>query len=183
MPDFPPELALPLKKKLRIGDSDVAVLALREPIALELEQSDGDLGLLARIAGIDDAKAFGGIAGSDYAKALEYMQWFSRTGQLIGSGPDLIDPDAVPEEYVLSLLKPLDKGGEPIAELLLAEPTAAQLEGAGRTLNWITNNLMTLQLVTKMPIGILRQMGARDFARASEYIRFFSRSGQLSGSG
>lgn len=183
MDDLPLELDLVLKKKLKGEAAEIATISLREPSALDLEQAEGDLGLLARVSGIEDIAVLGQMAASDYTKATEYLAHFARLGQLIGKGPELLDPDEVPDLYALELLRPLTYRGETISVLDLAEPTAAQLQQGGAAGNWVTGNLMILQMMTKLPIGILRMMASRDFAKASEYMRFFSRPGQSIGNG
>lgn len=177
--DFPTELTLPLKRPVRSGDKEITSLVLREPTALDLEQADGDFGLLARISGVD-AVSLGKLAVSDLVKANEYVSHFSRLGQLIGADAPL-SPNAVPETYELTLVKPLQNGEETIESLTLQEPSARQSQNS--SLNWVTNNLLILAAIAQVPIGILRRMSARDFAQASDYLSFFVRPGQLIASG
>jgi hypothetical protein len=78
------------------------------------------------------------------------------------------------EKYTLTLKSPLKIEGGEITELELAEPTANQLDFAesnGKTATSQTIHLIAL--VSGKNYNIIKELSARDFRAASNYLKIF----------
>jgi hypothetical protein len=83
-------------------------------------------------------------------------------------------------ELTLELATPLQplggannpNGGEVIRTLELREPTAGELAKASVG-NGIESNILLIAEITKQPPGLIRNMGARDYSKATSFLLGF----------
>ena len=84
------------------------------------------------------------------------------------------------EEMLIKLEKPATVGDMTCESITLREPTAGELEES-----WNPNNVaMVLKLVARMnglPLALVRQIGARDFAKIDAALLPFMQAGQTTG--
>jgi len=166
---------LALRKPL----DQAAELALREPTAGELEAAavtpnaiESNIILLAAVTGIDEA-ALRGLSARDFQEASAWLGQFTR----MKARPALPAEDTTDLELVV----PVTFQGGSYAKLSLAEPTAGQLEAATNTANSVTSNVILISKVAKVPLLMARELSARDFRAASEWLAGFTAGGPETG--
>jgi hypothetical protein len=69
-------------------------------------------------------------------------------------------------------LQPLGGQGEVVRELHLREPTAGEL-AKSQVRNGIESNILLIAEITKQPPGLIRNMGARDYSKATSFLLGF----------
>jgi hypothetical protein len=81
-------------------------------------------------------------------------------------------PDALPEALAIPLRKPITLGQEAYKTLELREPTAAEMLQWDK-LDGVEADVKAVSIVSGWPEPVVRQLGARDFIRASRFIASF----------
>jgi hypothetical protein len=87
-----------------------------------------------------------------------------------------------PTEMTLTLFKPvqLADSQEPVRELHLTEPTAAELAAAGAA-SGVQSNILLIAAVAKQPPGLIGKLCARDYAKAANFLLGFLNPDQQTG--
>lgn len=80
--------------------------------------------------------------------------------------------DAIPDEIVITLRKPIEHNGETISELTLREPTAGEMEEWDK-LSGIAADRKAIAIMAGLPEGFVRKLPARDFNKAARFIASF----------
>jgi Phage tail assembly chaperone proteins, E, or 41 or 14 len=78
---------------------------------------------------------------------------------------------------ILKLIKPLQLAGqgEPVTELHLREPTAGDLAAAAAATNGVEGDILLIAKITNQPPGLIRQLSATDYVKASAFLGGFTR--------
>lgn len=77
-----------------------------------------------------------------------------------------------PDTMALALSKPVEFGGEMLAELNLKEPTAGQLEQISAVPSHQAG-IKAVSLSAGVPEKVIRDLSARDFKRAENFVLTF----------
>jgi hypothetical protein len=77
-------------------------------------------------------------------------------------------------------LQPLGGQGDVVSQLELREPTAGELAAASIA-NGVESNIMLIAAVSKQPVGLIRNMGARDYSKAANFLLGFLNPDQQTG--
>lgn len=79
--------------------------------------------------------------------------------------------DAPPDRIDITLVKPIELGGETISTISLREPTAGEIEDFERS----PQTLMTTAISTlaAIPHASAKKLGARDFNACRDYLLYF----------
>ena len=82
------------------------------------------------------------------------------------------EPVKQPDTLTITLGKPIDFGAETYFELHLREPTAGEMIEIDGKRGWDAN-VAVIALVSGVPVGALKKVGAGDIKRASGFIDTF----------
>jgi hypothetical protein len=78
---------------------------------------------------------------------------------------------------ILTLSKPLQLGGQgdPVRELHLREPTAGDLAAAASATNGVEGDILLIAKVANQAPGLIRELSATDYVKASAFLGGFTR--------
>ena len=88
--------------------------------------------------------------------------------------------DDFPSEMTMTLrtpLHPLGGQGDVVTELHLREPTCGELEAASKVIGGVSADIALIASITGHPAGLIRSMGAYDYARCSNFLGGFAQRG------
>ncbi len=89
--------------------------------------------------------------------------------------------DALPDTLVIPLRKPLtDPAGGEVSEIKLREPTAGEIEQMA-SVPTAGSGVFSVHLIAGLPQATVRQIPAREFNKAQNYILGFMQDAQPTG--
>ena len=179
---IPETLSITLRRPVKIGDVEYAVMTLREPTAGEMEQVDGESGwakkvaMIALVSGIP-AKLLEEVGVRDIDLATAYLARFSEIEQI---APIVVDFPEILGEVTMPLRRPVELGNDTWHELHLREPTAGEMIQLDKLAGWKAD-VQAISLISGIPRAAVIKIGERDARRASEYLGRFFPAGRSTG--
>lgn len=84
----------------------------------------------------------------------------------------MADEQQLADELVITLRKPVEFAGESHTQLVLREPTGAEMLQWDR-LSGVEADIKAVAIVSGLPEPVVKQIGARDLIQAGRYLAAF----------